>query len=99
MATSVSSGSMFSAGDPMLNHPSPSEQPSANPTARPSLSPQPRHQHRPPGWQENPFPSMDQPLPPRRRVGGSREGCEEERDPVNKPRLNRLLGAVQAQPH
>lgn len=27
------------------------------------------------------------------------DGCEEERDPVNKPRLNRLLGAVQAEPH
>lgn len=30
---------------------------------------------------------------------GSGEGCEEERDAVNKPRLNRLLGAVQAEPH
>lgn len=37
-------------------------------------------------------------LAPRCRGGGGREGREEEGDPVNKPRLNRLLGAVQAEP-
>lgn len=37
-------------------------------------------------------------LAPRCRRGGGREGRKEEGNPVNKPRLNRLLGAVQAEP-
>lgn len=98
MATPVSSGGMLSAGDSKLNHPSLTEQPSANPTARPSLclmhhslvtsivclTSKKTHSQ---AWISHCL------------LRGSREGCEEEREAVNKPRLNRLLGAVQAEPH
>lgn len=98
MATLVSSGGTLSAGDPVLNHPFLTEQHSANPAARPSLC----------LMYHSPVTSIaclagrkihSQAWISHCLLRGSGEGCEEERDAVNKPRLNRLLGAVQAEPH
>lgn len=76
---------------PCANHPSRIAQPLANPTARPS--PLPALPARLAG--ESCSQGWDQPLS---RLLGAEEEAEEEGKPVNKPRLNRLLGAVQAEP-
>lgn len=50
-------------------------------------------------WQEKPFPRMGSAmaLAPWSTAGGGRKGRQEEGDPVNKPRLNKLPGAQRAQ--
>lgn len=96
MATPSSSGDAL-RWRPSANHPSPISLPSANGTARPSLpNTSSTHLQRClPGWQENLFPRRGSAtaLAPWCRGGDGREG-REEGDPVNKPRLNRLLGAA-----
>lgn len=50
-------------------------------------------------WQEKPFPRTGSAtaLAPWSTAGGGRKGRQDEGDPLNKPRLNKLPGALRAQ--